>query len=239
MIRMLEITRLHAGYEELEILKGIGVKVNANEIVALIGPNGAGKSTVLKSVFSLTAITQGEIRFKGKEITGLKTYELLSLGISYVPQGKINFGELTVKENIELGTILAKDKGAIAMNREKVYALFPVLKEKETALAFSLSGGQRQMLALGRALMQNPSLLLLDEPSLGLSPLLQKELFKTLVKLKEEEGISILIVEQNAKKAIEIADRTYLLEDGKIVLEGGKEVMKHEKIKEVYLGGRY
>lgn len=235
---MLTINNLQAGYGELEVLKEIDIKVKPQEIVALIGPNGAGKSTVLRSIFSLTDISTGKIMFKEKEITRLKTHELLQLGISYVPQGRINFSDLTVEENLELGAILVQDKDIIEKNKEMTYAKFPVLKEKRKKLAYSLSGGQQQMLALGRALMQNPSLLLLDESSLGLSPILQKELFQTLVKLKEE-GISILIVEQNAKKAIEIADRTYLLEDGKVVLEGGKDILQHEKIKEVYLGGRY
>lgn len=230
---------MRAGYEELQVLQGITLKVKPKEIVALIGPNGAGKSTVLKSIFALSAKKSGKIIFKEKDISDLKTYELLQLGLSYVPQGRINFSDLTVNENLELGGELIRDREVMERNKEWVYHKFPVLKEKRKKLAFSLSGGQQQMLALGRALMQQPSLLLLDEPSLGLSPLLQKELFFTLVKLKEEDGISILIVEQNAKKAIEIADRTYLLEDGKVVLEGGKEILEHEKIREVYLGGRY
>ncbi|MBI2669438.1 ABC transporter ATP-binding protein [Candidatus Woesearchaeota archaeon] len=234
---MLQITHLQAGYGELQILQGIDLEVKADEIVALIGPNGAGKSTVLKSIFNITTITQGQIIFKGKNITGLPTYELLKLGVSFVPQGKINFGELTVQENLELGAGM-RDKAIIQKNLERVYHQFPALRERKEQLAFSLSGGQQQMLALGRALMQSPSLLLLDEPSLGLSPKLQVELFQMLVKLKQEEGLSLLMVEQNAKKAIEIADRTYLLEDGKVALQGGKEILSHKKIKEVYLGGR-
>jgi branched-chain amino acid transport system ATP-binding protein len=148
------------------------------------------------------------------------------------------FGNLTVRENLDIGADLIKDKDLIQKKLGMVYQKFPILKEKETELAYTLSGGQRQMLALGRALMNDPSLLLLDEPSLGLSPKLQKELFTTIKDLKKD-GISLLIVEQNAKKAIEIADRTYLLEDGKIVLKGSKEILKDKKIKDVYLGGRY
>lgn len=242
---MLKLQNIYAGYGELEVLKEVDITVQANEIVALIGPNGAGKSTVLRSIFAFSNVTAGKIIFNEKIIfrendsAPLKTHELLRLGISYVPQGKINFMDLSVKENLELGAEFIKDQQIIQKNRQRVYALFPILKEKQNKLAFSLSGGQQQMLALGRALMQNPSLLLLDEPSLGLSPKLQKELFEMLVRLKKEEGISLLIVEQNAKKAMEIADRTYLLEEGKVVLEGGKEIIKHPKIKEVYLGGRY
>ena len=161
---------------------------------------------------------------------------MLREGISYVPQGKINFGDLTVLENLQLGGDLYPKR--IEDNLKRVFTKFPALKEKKKELAYSLSGGQQQMLALGRALMQEPSLLLLDEPTLGLSPKLQKELFSTLLELKEE-GIAILVVEQNAKKAIETADRTYLLEDGVVVLSGGEEILDNEKIQQVYLGGRY
>lgn len=234
---MLTIKDLHSGYEELEVIKGINLKVNPNEIVSLIGPNGAGKSTVIKSIFNIANITKGKIYFKEKDITNIKTHELMELGISYVSQGRINFSNLTVKENLEIGADLIHDKEVIQKNIELVYKKFPVLKERKNKLAYGLSGGQQQMLALGRALMQNPSLLMLDEPSLGLSPKLQKELFTTIKNLRNE-GISILIVEQNAKKAIEISDRTYLLEDGQIVLEGDKSIIKNKKIKSVYLGGR-
>lgn len=224
---MLQIKDLEAGYGELQVLQGVDVTVNSNEIVALIGPNGAGKSTILKSVFNIASVNSGKISFNGESLRNLKTFELLSKGISYVPQGKINFGDLTVRENLELG-----GNGSF----DRVFATFPVLREKIDDLAYSLSGGQQQQLALGRALMQNPSLLLLDEPTLGLSPLLQKELFNNLVMLKKG-GLAILIVEQNAKKAIETANKTYLLENGKIVLSGGKEILENEKIKQVYLGG--
>ncbi len=235
---MLEITKLHAGYEELKILKGIDLVVNPNEIVALIGPNGAGKTTVIKSIFSIANVTQGKIVFRGRDITRLRTHELLELGISYVNQGRASFTSLTVRENLVIGADLIKDRDVMEKNLGMVYKKFPVLKERERKPAFGLSGGQQQMLALGRALMQSPALLLLDEPSLGLSPKLQKETFETIVRLRDD-GIAILLVEQNAKKAIEIADRTYLLEDGRIVLKGGKDIIQHEKIKNVYLGGRY
>ena len=235
---MLSIKNLDAGYAGLKVLKQINLKIKSNEIIALIGPNGAGKSTIIKSIFDMADITKGKIIFKGKDITKLKTHELIEVGISFVTQGKINFSNLTVKENLEIGANMIKDKEVIEKNLKSVYEKFPVLKEKRHDLAFTLSGGQQQMLALGRALMQTPALLLLDEPSLGLSPKLQKETFKMIKKLKDD-GISLLIVEQNAKKAIEIADRTYLLEDGKIVLKGDMKILKHEKIKNVYLGGRY
>ncbi len=237
--KMLQIKNLHSGYGELEVLKGINLEVKEKEIVALIGPNGAGKSTVIKSVFNMANVREGIINFNGKNIRKLKAHKLISYGISYVPQGRIIFSNLTVKENLEIGAELINDKEEIKKRFNLIYKKFPILKERENTLAYTLSGGQQQMLALGRALMQKPKLLLLDEPSLGLSPILQKELFLTIKNLRDEK-ISILIVEQNAKKAIEIADRTYLLEDGKIVLEGsGKFILKHKKIKEVYLGGRY
>ena len=235
---MLSIKNLDAGYEGLEVLKQINLEIKPNEIVALIGPNGAGKSTIIKSIFDIADVTKGKIIFKGKDITKLKTHELIEVGISFVTQGKINFSNLTVKENLEIGANMIKDKEVIEKNLKAVYEKFPVLKEKRHDLAFTLSGGQQQMLALGRALMQTPALLLLDEPSLGLSPKLQKETFKMIKKLKDDD-ISLLIVEQNAKKAIEIADRTYLLEDGNIVLKGDTKILRHEKIKNVYLGGRY
>jgi len=235
---MLDIKNLHSGYEDLEVLKGIDINVKPNEIIALIGPNGAGKTTVIKSVFNIAKRSSGTITFKEKDITRLKTHELMELGISYVSQGRINFSNLTVEENLEIGCNLIHDKEVIEKNKELVYRKFPALREKRKKLAFTLSGGQQQMLALGRALMQRPSLLLLDEPSLGLSPMMQKEIFSIIKKLRDD-GISIMIVEQNAKKAIEIADRIYLLEDGKIALSGTKEILKHRKIKDVYLGGRY
>ncbi|MDG6244501.1 MAG: ABC transporter ATP-binding protein [Methanolobus sp.] len=235
---MLEINDLYSGYGELKVLKGVNISVGKNEIVALIGPNGAGKSTVIKSIFNISDVSAGEVLFRGKDITGLRTHEIIKLGISYLNQGKINFSNLTVRENLMIGAdqIFAPDVAEEGLG--KVYAKFPDLHAKEKELAYTLSGGQQQMLALGRSLMQRPALLLMDEPSLGLSPKLQKELFETISSLRSE-GISMLIVEQNAKKAIELADRTYLLEDGKVVLEGGKEILENEAIKNVYLGGRY
>ncbi|MFH1650277.1 MAG: ABC transporter ATP-binding protein [Candidatus Woesearchaeota archaeon] len=235
---MLEINKLSAGYGELLVLKDVSINVAPGEMVALIGPNGAGKSTVLKSVFGLTKITSGEIRYKDEKITGMPTHELLGIGVSYVPQGKINFTNLTVMENLLLGADGLNGKEALQAALTRVFSKFPVLQEKKDQLAYALSGGQQQMLAIARSLMKNPSLILFDEPSLGLSPKLVHETFSIIGSLRSE-GICILIVEQNAKKAIEMADRTYLLEDGKVALEGGKEILKNPKIKKVYLGGRY
>ncbi len=238
MIDVLEIENLCSGYGELNVLKGVNISVGENEIVALIGPNGAGKSTVIKSVFNMADISEGNIKFRGEAINSLKTHEIIKLGISYLNQGKINFSNLSVRENLMIGAdqIFASDVAEQGLRQ--IYDKFPDLLTKENELAYTLSGGQQQMLALGRSLMQRPELLLMDEPSLGLSPKLQQELFETIASLKND-GISLLIVEQNAKKAIEIADRTYLLEDGKVVLEGGKEILDNDAIKNVYLGGRY
>jgi branched-chain amino acid transport system ATP-binding protein len=232
---LLELRTVEAGYGELQILKGVSVTVKPAEIVALIGPNGAGKSTVLKTVYGLTVIGSGSVVYQGEVITRAKPYTLLQKGISYVPQGRINFSELTVYENLELGLPdISKEEKTKRI--ADVYKRFPVLERKAKHHAFSLSGGEQQMLAIGRALLQQPKLLLMDEPSLGLSPKLQQELF-IIIRELGKSGIAVLLVEQNAKKAIEIADRTYLLEQGQVALEGNKSIVKHKKIKEVYLGG--
>jgi branched-chain amino acid transport system ATP-binding protein len=234
---MLKIKDLKAGYGEQEILHGINLEVKPAEIVAIIGPNGSGKSTLLKSIFNLCDIYSGGIIFKDKNITRMPTYELIHEGISYVPQGRQVFRDLTVRENLEMGAFVLEDNDIVKTNLKHVYEEFPFLKEKQDKNADSLSGGEQQMLAIGRALVQNPQLLLLDEPSLGLSPKVMKRIFEKIKKINKE-GVSIMIVEQNAKAAVEIADRTYILEEGMIVLGGGKEILKNPKIKRIYFGGR-
>lgn len=233
---MLKINNLKSGYNGQEVLHDISMEIEPNKIIAIIGPNGSGKSTILKSIFRLAKIYSGNIVFKNKNITKLLTHELIYEGISYVPQGRQVFSDLTVRENLEMGAYIMKDHQLLETNIKDVFEKFPFLKEKQEDYAFTLSGGQQQMLAIGRALIQNPELLLLDEPSLGLSPKMTKEVFK---KIKEihKEGVSIIIVEQNAKQAMEIADKTYVLESGKIALQGGKEILKNKKIKEIYFGG--
>jgi branched-chain amino acid transport system ATP-binding protein len=233
---MLKIKDLKAGYREMEILHGIDLEVKPGEIVAIIGPNGAGKSTLLKAIFNLCEIYSGKIIFKDKDITHLPTHYLIQEGICYVPQGRQVFSTLTVKENLEMGSFILEDHELFKRNLFDVYNKIPFLKEKENELAMNLSGGQQQMLAIGRALICDPELLLLDEPSLGLAPKAMEEIFKIILEINKE-GVSIIIVEQNAKKAVEIADRTYILEDGKIALEGGKEILKDPRIKEIYFGG--
>ena len=233
---MLSIKSIKAGYNGSEILHGIDFEANPGEIVTIIGPNGSGKSTLLKSIFNLCEIYSGKIFFKDKDITNLPTFELIVEGISYVPQGRQVFSDLTVKENLEMGAFVFKDKELIQRNLNDVYKKFPFLKEKQNHYAFTLSGGQQQMLAIARALIQDPQLLLLDEPSLGLAPKTTNEVFDKLKEINKE-GVSVVIVEQNAKKAVSIADKTFVLEQGKIALSGGKEILKNPKVKKVYLGG--
>jgi len=233
---MLKIQNLKAGYDGMEILHDVSLNIKPNEIVAIIGPNGSGKSTSLKSIFNLCSIYSGKITFKDKNVTKLPTHKLIYEGISYVPQGRQVFSDLTVRENLEMGAFVFKDKSLVEKNVQDIFSKFPFLREKQNEYAFALSGGQQQILAISRALMQNPSLLLLDEPSLGLSPKNMKEIFEIIKKINKE-GISVMLVEQNAKQAVEVADRTYILENGKIALQGGKEILRNRKIKEIYFGG--
>jgi branched-chain amino acid transport system ATP-binding protein len=232
---MLEIQNLRSGYNGMEIIKGIDISVKKGEIVALIGPNGAGKSTILKSIFNLCEIYNGNIFFLEKEITKLPTHQLIRSGISYTPQGRQVFPNLSVLENLEMGLFSFNGKEFKKERIEMVFKQFPVLREKSKQLASSLSGGQQQMLSIGRALVQKPKLMLMDEPSLGLSPKAMKELFDNMIELNQK-GLTIIIVEQNAKQAVKIADRTYILENGKIALTGEKEILSHPKVRKVYFG---
>ena len=232
----LTINKLESGYGKLQILFGVDMDIKPNDITLIIGPNGAGKSTILKSIFNLCNIYNGKIIYKGKDITQLPTHERIQMGISIVPQGRQVFSGLTVKENLEMGAFMTKDKDLITKKMEEVITHFPVLKEKLHQNAFNLSGGQQQMLAMGRGLMQDPQLLLLDEPSLGLAPKTMQDIFKKIQEIRDE-GTAILMVEQNAKAACEIADHIYVLEEGKVGLHGGREIMKSKKIKHIYLGG--
>lgn len=232
----LTINKLESGYGKLQVLFGVDMNVKPDEITVIIGPNGAGKSTVLKSVFRLCDIYNGSVVYKGKNITKLPTYERIDLGISVVPQGRQVFSGLTVKENLEMGAFLTRDKALVDERMREVLSHFPVLREKLRHNAFSLSGGQQQMLAIARGLMQDPQLLLLDEPSLGLAPKTMKEIFGKIQEIRDE-GCAVLMVEQNAKAACEIADSIYVLEEGKVALHGGKEVMKSERLRHIFLGG--
>ena len=233
---MLEVKGLHAGYGGIEVVRGVDFTVGSSEVVSVIGPNGAGKSTILKSVFSLADVTAGKIIFDGEDVAGRRTHELIKLGIVYVPQGKVNFGTMTVLENLVVGADDRLSGEELNEKLEVVYERFPVLGERKNELAYRLSGGQQQMLALGRALMRDPRLLLLDEPSLGLSPRLRGMVFETITQLRRD-GVSICLVEQNAKKAVEVSDRTYLLENQRLELLSARDRGDEGKLKVIYLGG--
>jgi len=234
---VLSIKDLHVYYGGIKALQGINLDVKEGEVVALIGANGAGKTTTLRSIFRLTPIVKGDIYFYEINLTKLPSYKIASLGIAHVPEGRRVFPNMTVKENLEMGAYLVKDKKVIEKNLEFVYNLFPRLKERQKQLAGTLSGGEQQMLAIGRALMSNARLLLLDEPSMGLAPLLVQEIFYVLKKINEEK-ITLLLVEQNANMAFSIAHRVYVMETGKIVLSGPtEEISNNEAVKKAYLGG--
>ncbi|HCJ66644.1 MAG TPA: ABC transporter ATP-binding protein [Elusimicrobia bacterium] len=231
---MLELFNIHTYYGEIEALKGINLKVEEGEIVTLIGANGAGKTTLLKTISGLLTHTSGEIRFLDEKISGLKAHQITKYGIVQVPEGRKIFPLLTVKENLEIGAY--RKKNGVKENLEKVYQLFPVLKEREKQLGATLSGGEQQMLAIGRGLMAEPKILMLDEPSMGLAPILVEKIFQ-IIKEINQQGTTILLVEQNAYQALNIAARGYVLETGKIVLsDTAKNLLNNEAVKKAYLG---
>ncbi|ASV84872.1 ABC transporter family protein [Ochrobactrum quorumnocens] len=232
---MLEINQLAAAYDGIKALKGVSLKVLPGEIVALIGPNGAGKSTLLNCISGLVRPTEGSILFQSSDITKTPAYRISQLGLQHVPEGRQILVDLTVEENLQIGT-LALGKRLPRLSLEDVYGLFPILREKRLQRSGDLSGGQQQMLAIGRALVANPGLLLLDEPSLGLSPLITDQVFETLKRLNET-GLTILIVEQNALRALTYTQRAYILERGRVVLEGpSAELLTDPRVAEHYLG---
>ena len=226
---LLRISNLTAGYGELHVLEDVNVEVGPSEMVVLIGPNGAGKSTVLKSVYGLTTKTGGQIFFRDKDITDLPTHALIEEGIGFVPQGRLVFPSLSVRENLEIGGYLLNHKETLLKNLERVFEMFPVLREKENELAGNLSGGQQQQLAIARALMMTPELLMLDEPSLGLSPKLMHEVFQTLETIRQS-GTAIFVVEQNVRLALKYVDRGYLLANGKIKTAGSAAELSDESL---------
>lgn len=233
---MLKVEDLEIYYHQIRALKGISFEVNEGEIVALLGANGAGKTTTLRAISGFLKPFRGRILFMDREITPLPPHEVVRKGIIHVPEGRGVFEELTVLENLELGGYLVKEKEITKKNLSHVYELFPVLYERRRQLGGTLSGGEQQMLAIGRGLIAHPRLLLLDEPSLGLSPILVKRISQTIKRINEE-GVTILLVEQNIHMAVELAHRGYLLETGSLLLEGeGRELLKNEKVKEAYLG---
>ncbi len=234
---LLEVKDLNVYYGVIQALKGISFEVNEGEIVTLIGANGAGKTTTMQSIMGLIHSKTGSITYQGTPITKLPAHKIVQLGITQVPEGRHIFQELTVYENLLMGAYLEKDAKKFNEDLEKTYARFPILSERRKQIAGTLSGGEQQMLAMSRALMSHPKLLMLDEPSMGLSPLLVSQVFD-LIKQIHEEGTTILLVEQNAGMALGIADRAYVLETGNIVMSGtGKELADSPEIKKAYLGG--
>lgn len=234
---MLKIENLVVRYGMIEAIKGISFEVNDGEIVTLIGSNGAGKTTTMHAISGLIKPASGKITLDDKELTKMPSHKIVSLGLAQVPEGRRVFSQQTVEENLLLGAYSRKDKAAINNDLNHIYELFPRLLERRKQAAGTLSGGEQQMLAMGRALMANPKILLLDEPSMGLSPLLVKEIFRIIQDINKR-GTTILLVEQNAKMALAIADRAYVLETGKITLEGtGAELAASEQVRKAYLGG--
>jgi branched-chain amino acid transport system ATP-binding protein len=235
---MLEIKNLAVNYGAITALHGISLSVPDGKIVTLIGANGAGKTTALKTVSGLLKPRAGGIFYDGKTIAGLPPHQIVKLGISHVPEGRMIFANLTTMENLLLGAYLQKDKQVIRHELENVFSLFPRLKEREKQIAGTLSGGEQQMLAIGRALMSRPKFLMLDEPSLGLAPLLVKTIFEKIAAINREQGITILLVEQNANLALEISHFGYVLETGKISLQGDSASLRqNSQVKSAYLGG--
>lgn len=233
---MLKVENVEVYYGVIKAIKGVSFEVNKGEIIALIGSNGAGKTTILHTITGLISPKSGSIYLEGQDITKVPAHKIVSMGMAHVPEGRRIFQQLTVYENLQLGAFIMKDKKQIEKNLEYVYAHFPRLKERKNQIAGTLSGGEQQMLAMGRALMSNPKIILMDEPSMGLSPILVSEIFQ-IIKEVSEDGTTVLLVEQNAKKALSIADRAYVLETGKIALSGdAKELMNDESIKKAYLG---
>ena len=233
---MLEVKDLEVYYGMIQAIKGISFEVNQGEVIALIGANGAGKTTTLHTITGLLSPKKGSVMFEGTDITKVPAHKIVSMGMAHVPEGRRVFAELSVYENLKMGAYTRKDKQEINNSLEMVYERFPRLKERTRQLAGTLSGGEQQMLAMGRALMANPRILLLDEPSMGLSPLLVSEIFDIIQEINKQ-GVTILLVEQNAKKALSIANRAYVLETGRIVKENDAQALLHdEAIKKAYLG---
>lgn len=233
---MLEIKDLEVYYGMIQAIKGVSFDVNEGEVIALIGANGAGKTTILHTITGLLNAKKGSVWFEGKDITRIPAHKIVSMGMAHVPEGRRVFANLTVLQNLKMGAYTRKDKNEIDQTLENIYKRFPRLKERQNQLAGTLSGGEQQMLAMGRALMSHPKIILMDEPSMGLSPIFVNEIFD-IIKSVSASGTTVLLVEQNAKKALSIADRSYVLETGKIVLSGkASDLLNNDSIKKAYLG---
>ncbi len=235
---MLTVKNLSVNYGAITALRGISLEVKQGDIVTLIGANGAGKSTTLRTISGLLKAQSGEIIYEGRNIANLPPHEIVKLGISHVPEGRMVFADLTVLENLMMGAYLQKDKTVIKKELDYVLGIFPRLKEREKQVAGTLSGGEQQMLAIGRALMSKPKFLMLDEPSIGIAPLLVKTIFEKIVEINRQQGISILLVEQNANLALEISSYGYVLETGQIILQDQSAALRQSpQVKSAYLGG--
>jgi branched-chain amino acid transport system ATP-binding protein len=233
---LLELKKLAVAYGGIQAVKGVDLHVGAGELVCLIGANGAGKTTTLKGITGLQPIRSGSIVYAGQDITGRPAFELVRRGLAMVPEGRGVFGALTIEENLAMGAYVRSDRAGIASDIERVYSLFPRLKERRRQTAGTLSGGEQQMLAMGRSLMSRPRLLLLDEPSMGLAPLMVQKVFETILAVSRE-GVTILLIEQNAKLALEVAHRGYVMESGEITLEGdAKRLLDDPAVRAAYLG---
>ena len=233
---MLEAEKVSSGYGLIQILWDVSFKIKEKEIVSIIGPNGAGKTTLVKTIMGLLSAKTGTIKFKGENIENLPPYEIVKKKISLIPEGRDIFPRMSVEENILLGAYTIADKQQLRESQERIYQIFPVLRKKEKSIAQTLSGGEQQMLVIGRSLMSNPELLILDEPSLGLAPIIVAKVLDTLREINDE-GVAILLVEQNIRDSLNIANRAYVLEEGKIIIEGkGRKLLSNDHIKEVYLG---
>ncbi len=233
---MLEIKDLQVYYGMIQALKGISFEVNEGEVIALIGANGAGKTTTLHTLTGILPAKTGSIKFNGTELTKTPAHKIVKMGIAHVPEGRRIFQQLTVLDNLKLGAFTRKDKEGIAADMKKIYERFPRLEERKTQIAGTLSGGEQQMLAMGRALMSKPKIIVMDEPSMGLSPIFVSEIFDIIEAIRKD-GMTVLLVEQNAKKALAIADRAYVLETGRITLSGkASDLINDEKVKKAYLG---
>ena len=234
---LLEIRNLEVYYGVINALKSVSFEVNEGEIVTLIGANGAGKTTTMQSIMGFIQPKNGEILYQGQSIVGMPTHKIMRMGLTQVPEGRRIFAELNVYENLIMGAYTSKNRASVKADLEEIYTLFPRLEERKNQMAGMLSGGEQQMLAMGRALMSHPKLLMLDEPSMGLAPILVSQVFD-MIKHLNETGTTILLVEQNAEKALSIADRAYVMETGSITLSGtGSELAASEKVRDAYLGG--
>ncbi len=235
---LLELRGVEAGYGSIQILHGVSLHVDPGEVVAVIGPNGAGKSTAFKAIMGFIAFLGGEVVFDGQSLVGLEPDRILGRGLAYVPQGRVVFSQMTVLENLEMGAYLERDRARVRASMEYVFSLFPRLGERPRQIAGSMSGGEQQMLAMGRGLMMRPKMLMLDEPSLGLSPRLVDEVFDKIAEMARS-GLTTMLVEQNAARALEISDRGYVLDLGRNRFEGtGRDLLANPEVRRMYLGGR-